>query len=119
MTEHEREFTDGVRRALDRAADALDPHVLERLRAARRQALAAARTSARRAPAWRSAAGLAVAGVAALLVGGLLWWSAPRPPRPATLAGLEDLELLALREGPEFYADLDFYDWLARGDDEG
>ncbi len=62
--------------------------------------------------------------VMALLSGGLIilltlvFFRGPVTLRHS-FAGLEDLDILASQEGTEFYANLDFYDWLARqADDE-
>jgi hypothetical protein len=100
-----------ARRALDAAARQLDALTLARLRAARLRALDQVRPAARGRPDWRLAAGgFAAAGVATLVAVVLLWFSAPAP---LTVAGIDDLELLSTQENPEFYADLDFYHWLA------
>jgi hypothetical protein len=100
-----------ARRALDAAARQLDTLTLARLRAARLRALDQARPAAPWRPGWRLAAGgFAAAGLATLVAVGLLWFSAPAP---LTVAGIDDLELLSTQENPEFYADLDFYHWLA------
>jgi hypothetical protein len=111
----ERRFTESARRALDEAAERLDAGTLERLAAARRQALDAARAArGARAPGgsrrwlWpATAVAFASATVAAVAL--WLWFASPAAP----LNGFEDLELLAAQEHPEFYQDLDFYVWLA------
>jgi hypothetical protein len=63
---------------------------------------------------WWSLGGLATAGMAAVLAG-LLWFNAPSDlpgPRHPETAGT-DMELLATKDNPDFYTELDFYDWLA------
>ena len=58
--------------------------------------------------------GFATAGVV-LAVAGLLWFSAPNPN--LLQANVSDIELLTAHENPEFFADLDFYDWLEDNND--
>ncbi len=104
-----------ARRLLDDAAQHLDADTVARLRAARARAWQLAE-QAPRAPAarpprrwWLPVGGLAVAGIV-LAVAGTLWLAAPGG---APVTGLEDVELLASKESPEFYADIEFYNWLA------
>lgn len=114
--ETEAKFLDAAKRALDKAEKNLDAATLARLRAARRQALDEGRRSRAR-PAWLlPAGGLATAGVV-LTVAALLWFSAPNP-NPVQ-ANLSDLDLLTAHENPDFFTDLDFYDWLDRNADAG
>ncbi|MHB8622166.1 MAG: hypothetical protein ACYC9J_12220 [Sulfuricaulis sp.] len=98
-----------ARRLLDQAERDLDAGAVARLRAARQQAIEQGlRRSARARPAWLLP-GLATA-IGALTVGGWLWLSAPQTnPAPVSM---DDLELLSAQENPEFFSDLDFYDWL-------
>ncbi len=127
--EHEdRRLLNWVRTTLDRATEELDPATLARLRAARRQALAQRRTAvaaaAVRQPSRRprrfvmTAGALAAAAATVLLAVGVGLWFGPLRPGNGSL-GLEDIELLAARENPEFFADLEFYRWLAEGDHAG
>ncbi len=100
-------FLRRTRAWLDAGEGDLDPTTRARLRAARREALAAHR----RTPAWRqawpvTAAGLAAAVLVAVL--GVRLWTSPGDDLPP----LEDMALLSDPAGPEFYQDLDFYLWL-------
>lgn len=53
-----------------------------------------------------SASALVMVGV----VAGWLWFASPLSPQPG---GIDDIELLAAQDNPEFYRELDFYQWLA------
>lgn len=112
----ETKFLNAARRALDAAEQNLDAATVARLRAARRQALDEGRRTHTR-PAWLfPVGGLVTAGVV-LAVAALLWFGAPNPaPVPVNLG---DLDLLTAHESPDFFADLDFYDWLDRNADAG
>ncbi len=114
--DEETKFLRAARRAFDEAEKNLDGATVARLRAARRQALDEGRRPRAR-PAWLfPVGGLVTAGVA-LAVAALLWFSAPNPtPVPVNLG---DLDLLTAHESPDFFADLDFYDWLDRNADAG
>lgn len=109
--EREDEFLKRARRSLEAMSDSLDAATTSRLRAARKRAL----TEGRSAPApsrWLMPVGGLVAAGTALTVAGLLWFAAPeQPPLPT---GLGDIELLTAVEHPEFFSDLEFYEWLER-----
>lgn len=110
MSEIEPKVRERARRELDGLAHDLDELTVARLRAARRRAL-----DRPRAWSWGwngvAAAGLATAALAVVLVAGHLWLN--QTPAPLVVVGLEDLEMLSAREQPEFFSELDFYDWLA------
>ncbi len=113
--ETDRKLETQARCLLDDAAQNLDADIVTRLRAARAHAWQLAE-QAPRAPAsrprrrwWLPVGGIAVAGVV-LAIAGTLWFAAPGG---APVTGLEDAELLAARESPEFYAEIEFYNWLA------
>ena len=59
-------------------------------------------------PAWINPIGGLVTATLVVGVATTLWVTNPAPPRQ----GMEDIELLASVESPEFYQDLDFYLWL-------
>lgn len=101
----DRELLERVRVELDRSARELDEFTVARLRAARKQALAAGP----RGRWWLAIAGVATAAVTAGLVAILLVTPAAAPP-PAN--GLDQLELLADAEF-DVANDLEFYRWLA------
>jgi len=105
-----------IKRLLDDAANDLDADTLARLRAARARAWQRAEVEPgfrRQRRGWLAVGGLAVAGLA-LAVAGTLWTVTPRG---TPLGGIEDAELLASKESPEFYAEIDFYQWLAQRND--
>ena len=110
MNERQDDFLRTTATVLDEAEHGIDGATRTRLAAARREALAAAERT-RRPPWLLPAGGLAVAAtVAALTVG--LWQVQPVDDG---LAALEDIALLSDEADPAFYADLDFYTWLADG----
>lgn len=123
MTEKKKPlFEQQARRLLDEAASRLDEATAARLRAARARAWQLADAAAPHAPArrprvrwWLPVGSLAVAGVV-VAVAGVLWFATPAG---APLTGFEDIELLASKENPEFYAELEFYHWLASRVDAG
>ncbi len=104
---------------LDAAEQQIDAATQTRLRAARREAQNATTRSCR--PAWLlpASGGLAVAATVAALTVSL--WQVP--PAEEQLDALQDIALLSDEADPEFYADLEFYAWLAEGapadDDNG
>lgn len=110
-----------AKRLLDEAAQNLDADTLARLRAARARAWQRAEQESRtpmkrpRSHWWLPVGGLAVAGLV-LAVAGTLWLVSPGG---VPLTGLEDAELLAAKESPEFYAEIEFYHWLAQRNDAG
>lgn len=94
---------------------ALDPAVRERLARARQQALAEGQATVNVRPfrvpgAWLPVGAFALAAGLALAV----WVSRPAPVAPPTAeaAAVEDVELLAAGEEPDFYAEeAAFYEW--------
>ena len=110
MNSEEKFFID-VKRLLDEAANSLSAGTVARLRQARRAAMEqrASHRPPSRAGWWWSAGGVAMAGVI-LTVVGLLWISTP--DTPLLSAGVSDLELLGAQENPDFFAELEFYEWL-------
>lgn len=108
-----------ARRLLDDAAQNLDADTVAQLRAARARAWQVAEQApSASAPQprhrwWLPVGGLAVTGIV-LAIAGTLWFAAPGG---APIAGFEDVELLASKEAPEFYAELEFYNWLANRND--
>lgn len=119
MTNHEDKLVEQAKAALEKQADELDDNVVARLRAARLRASEVANQKNER-PGWVMWIGGSMANiltrpagalVTATLVLGVvtsLWVANPSAPRH----GIEDLELLASVESPEFYQDLEFYLWL-------
>lgn len=114
--ESEQKFLKDAKRALDEIEKNLDAVAIERLRVARRQAVEQTGSKSAR-PGWLlPLGGFAVAGIA-LAVAGLLWFSAPRHPLMQTDAG--DMELLSTQENPDFFTELEFYEWLESHENAG
>lgn len=96
---------------LDQAERDLDAGTVARLRTARQQAIEQGlRRSTRLRPTWLLPVRGLVTAAVVLAVAGWLWFSVP-DTKPMQ-ASVDDLELLSAQENPEFFADLDFYDWL-------
>ncbi|VAX01911.1 hypothetical protein MNBD_GAMMA20-179 [hydrothermal vent metagenome] len=118
MNDRQDDFLRQTKITLDEAEQRIDGATQTRLGAVRREALAAAGRSHR--PIWLlPAGGLAVAATVAILTVSL--WQVS--PSVDSLAALEDIALLSGEADPEFYADLEFYAWIAEGapteDDNG
>ena len=114
--ETEDKFLTAAKRVLDEAEKHLDAGTVARLRAARREAIEQGlRRPSRVRPGWLlPLGGFATAGIV-LAVAGLLWFSAPNGnPMQASLG---DIELLAADEHPDFFTELEFYEWLEGSED--
>ncbi|MCR4346947.1 MAG: hypothetical protein NUV55_07070 [Sulfuricaulis sp.] len=109
--ETEDKFLKHAKRVLDAAEKNLDAGTVARLRAARRTAIEDGRhKSSWTRPGWLlPVGGFATAGIV-LAVAGLLWFSAPNGN--LMQAGMGDLELLTAQENPDFFTELEFYEWL-------
>ncbi|HEY5682712.1 MAG TPA: DUF3619 family protein [Sulfuricaulis sp.] len=109
--ETEDKFLMRAKAALSEAEKNLDTSTLTRLRAARRIAIEEGlRSPAKSLPGWLlPVGGLATAGIA-LTVASLLWFSAPNGQ--LLQAGVGDIDLLAGKENPDFFVELEFYEWL-------
>ncbi len=109
--ETETNLIDVAKRLLDQAERDLDAGTIARLRAVRQQAIERGRGRSKLLrPDWRLPVRGLVTAAVVLAVTGLLWFSVP-DTKPLQ-ASVDDLELLSAQETPEFFADLDFYDWL-------
>lgn len=111
-TPTEQELQEAARRLRQKNELECDDFTVARLRAARLRAL-----EARRRPflmSWQALGGIATAGIAAALAG-VLWLKAPSdlPSPRGSETPVADIELLTTKESPDFYTELDFYDWLA------
>lgn len=114
--DREQAFVEDIKKTLQEKGEKLDPDILLRL-AAIRSGVVEDRGS-RFAGLWR----MNRVPAAAFMVGALglaLVIFASRPPATIQLsfAGLEDVEILVSEESPEFFAELDFYNWLAEQKD--
>lgn len=110
--ETDEKFLKDAKRVLDETEKNLEAGTLARLRASRRRAIEEGLGWSRHArPRWLlPAGGFAAAGLV-FAVAGLLWFAAP-DYKSLQQANVDDLELLAAHDNPEFFADLEFYDWL-------
>ncbi|NDY42904.1 DUF3619 family protein [Dissulfurirhabdus thermomarina] len=112
-------FVERTRRLLDQGARDIDAATLARLDRARRRALAGERPARRLLLDLRrlfpAAALLGAAAAAALAL--VLRVETPRTAAPLA-AALEDLEVVTAPEPLDFYADLDFYAWMAAETDD-
>lgn len=110
--QRERELSDALRRTL-RESESIDYVTASRLSAARKRAMATAGHGASR---WQRAA-MSGALLAALLIAVFAPWRNLTPDAPAVSADtahLESLDVLGDEMEPEFYRDLDLYQWLAQ-----
>jgi hypothetical protein len=101
-----------ARAELDRAAAELDDFTIARLRAARKNALASASQRPLQRFGWLP---LAAAAALTAVVVTTLWWQSPEPTELAA----EELEWSLVRDDPDFFTDLEFYDWLRHEQDAG
>ena len=116
--ETEDKFLNAAKQALDEAEKNLDAGTVTRLRTARREAIEQGlRRPSRKHPGWLLPVGGFATAAIVFAVAGLLWFSAPNPN--LLQANVSDIELLTAHENPEFFADLDFYDWLDNDSDAG
>lgn len=116
MMETEDKFLKAAKRSLDDAEKNLDAGTVARLRAARREAIEQGlRRPSRLRPGWLLPLGGFATATIVFAVAGLLWFSTPNPNLLQT--NVSDIELLTAHENPEFFADLDFYDWLENDND--
>jgi hypothetical protein len=100
-----------ARAELDRAAGALDDFTVARLRAARKNAL----TASQRPMHWLNWLPLSATAAIVAVVVTALWW---QPLDPTGLAA-EELEWSLVRDDPDFFTDLEFYDWIRHEQDAG
>lgn len=107
----EEQFLQSAKRALDAAGENLDRATVARLRAARRTAIEQGLPGrGKTRPGWLLPLGGFATAAIALAVAGLLWFSAPNGN--LMQANLGDMELLTAQESPDFFHELEFYEWL-------
>lgn len=104
-------FVRKVKTALDDSVENLDAGVLSRLNQARRHALDS-ELPRRRAGLFSIRYAVAAATVVLVLLATTLM-VLREPAGPGYYSDIEDVEILATGEAPDFYMDLDFYTWLA------
>lgn len=108
----EQDFLASTRKTLDSGCDNLDVSIRRRLTRARMAALDQKRSRVARRWWWMAApltAGLAIALVISVYFQG-------GREGIGSVGEVADLEIITALESPEFYADLEFYQWLAEGD---
>ncbi len=113
--DRDRSFFEQVRKSLDESVAGLDDRTVARLRDIRVKTLEAAGRENRaffRPARWVTAGGLAAAAV--LIVAVSIWFNGSRQTVPGMYG--EDTEIIASREHFELYEELDFYRWLAAGE---
>jgi hypothetical protein len=107
----EKQLVGKIRQALDESTQNMDARILSRLNQARQKA------QTQTAPSWFErlqsnrfplAGGMAAAAVMLFF---LFYFTKPSEIR--TYSGIEDVEILATGDSPEFFSELDFYTWLA------
>ncbi len=112
----EEKFLTAAKRALDNAEKDLDPGTVARLRAARREAIEQGlRHPSRMRPGWLLPLGGFATAAIVVSIAALLWFAPANQPANMQ-ANVADLDLLTAHENPEFFADLDFLDWLEHAD---
>ena len=114
--DHESVFVEKVRRTLDDSVENLDAKTLSQLTEARHRALEEleSKPSLLQRPFWFSLAGLATATVVVVLA----IFLARNPSGSEYYSAIEDVEILVASENPEFFADMEFYAWLAEEMDD-
>jgi len=112
MSDRDKDFLNQITSTLDRGVEQLDGDTLNRLRRAR---LAATERVGRRhlQPGWLITGGA----LASVLVAVFL--SLQTGNKAVNESMLEDLALLSTDTKLELYRDLEFYDWLAQGEEHG
>ena len=111
--QNEQDFLATVRKTLDAGSDTLAPAICSRLAKARMTAVEKGVTKQRR---WLWLAAPLAASLAVVLVVAALFFKTGTDLRQPNGESMADLEIITSTEAPDFYADLDFYQWLAEGE---
>lgn len=112
MSEKDKDFLNQITNTLERGVQDLDGDTLNRLRRSRR---AATERVGRR----HLQAGWLITGGALASVLVAVFLSLQTGSKTVNESMLEDLALLSTDTSLELYRDLDFYDWLAQGEQRG
>ncbi len=106
---NENEIKQNIKNSMDNITESIDVSTQVKLNEARHAALN--QTNKKRLAPMLSLLGMACA---VILVVSLLWNQAPieNIATQGEISWLEDLDLLATEEDPEFYQDLEFLSWL-------
>lgn len=117
-TEQEREqaFVEEVKKTLHEKGEKLDPEILLKLSSIRSGVIES--RGGRYPWLWQ----MVRVPAAAFMVGTVclvfaMFYYRPPATMQYSLSVIEDVSILVADEGPEFYAELDFYTWLAETDD--
>jgi hypothetical protein len=117
-TEKEREqaFVEEVKKTLQEKGEKLDPEIMIKLSSIRSGVVE--NRSGRSARLWRMARVPATAFMvgAMCLVLGVFYYHPPSTMQ-SSLSVIEDLAILVDEDSPDFFAELDFYTWLAEAED--
>ena len=114
--EREQAFVEDVKKTLQEKGEKLDPEIMVKLTSMRSGVVES--RGYRYTWLWK----MARVPAAAFMVGAMgfaLVIFANRPPVTIehSLLGLEDIEIMVSEESPDFFAELDFYNWLAEEKD--
>lgn len=111
--QNEQDFLAAARKTLDAGSDNLDPAICNRLARARLTAVEKGLPKQRR---WLWLTAPLAASLAVFLVVAALFFKTGTDLRHPNGENVADLEIITSMEAPDFYADLDFYQWLAEGE---
>lgn len=104
------EFLERIRVTLEKSVDTIGPDTEFRLTRARKDALSSEKKRWFNPwPAFRIS--LATLCAATVVLVSTIWYQRSATVQPV-ISGIEDVEILADTESPEFFADIDFYLWL-------
>ena len=112
----EHAFVEDVKRTLQEKGEKLDPEIMMKLSSIRSGVIES--RGNRFAWLWRMArvpAAAFMVGTVCLVFG--IFYYQPPTSMQYTLSAIEDVSILVAEESPDFFAELDFYTWLAEVDD--
>ncbi len=114
--EREQAFVEDVKKTLQEKGEKLDPEIMVKLTSMRSGVVES--RGYRYAWLWKMARVPAAAFMVGVMAFALVIF-ASRPPVTVQQSpiDLEDVEILVFEENPEFFAELDFYNWLAMEND--
>jgi hypothetical protein len=107
----ETEILERIRETLEKSVDTIDTETQYRLTQARKSALSPGRRQ--RFNLWPSfRLSFAILCAATVVLVFTIWYQ-PSPTVQPVISGIEDVEILANTDSLEFFAEIDFYFWLA------
>ena len=110
----EQEFLRNIKKELDVLERNIDATTLQRLRRVRAHSLDTISAPRPAAPIWLLPAAVGLAAVAVIAITVTVFFTTSSFP-PAV--DIEDMELLTTQDNLDFYADIEFYRWLAGAND--